>query len=333
MKKALFVVSFFMLTASCVKDEYIDIGEKSFLLSVVPSIGLYADTKAFVDEDNIGLYPIGIQVTNFSGTSLYNPGTKNITLSKSNIWELSIPVCLSFSKAKIYGYYPYSAIEHDFTGTGETAQRLLDIPVNRVMTEQIDYLYAAQDKNILPGGNDIDNKNPKVTLAMNHALARIAFVLYKDNYAGTGVLTQIEIKDNTVPFNLKVNKTGTNDLRMQLSDGTILHGEASAILTISSVGSLITETNDPGTDAAILKTKINGYALVVPATFPDKTKLQFTFLIDDKPYNVALREAEVLSWIKGSQYIYIVKLSGTGITNISVIVTDWTSGYGGEIIL
>ncbi len=290
-----------ILSQGCSKSE-INRGCCSVPLSIVPTINPEEATVAHLD-DYIGSLNIGVQVTNFIGTVLYYPDTKNIELSKSETWNLSKTVCISCLKAKIYAYSPFSAIESDLTGTGETAQILLNIPGNQEMRDQVDYLYASQDKHLPVGGSDIININPDVTLRLNHALALVSFVIYKDNYSGAGVLTQFEIK-NTVSTNLRINKSGGNDLKMSLSDGTITGGENTASIFISSVDNIITETKDPGTNEETLKAKINGYAYVIPASFAHKEDMQFVFMIDNQAVTVSLTGVDVLEWEKGKQYIY-----------------------------
>lgn len=169
MGKLVIVASIFILAASCMKSEN-NAECCSMPLSVVPSINPDEATIAHLD-DYIGLYQIGVQVTNPTGTVLYYPDTKNIKLSKSGIWSLSTPVCISCLKAKIYAYYPFSATEGDLTGTGETAQLLINVPPVQNMKDQVDYLYASQDKHLPVGGSDIININPDVSLRLNHALA------------------------------------------------------------------------------------------------------------------------------------------------------------------
>jgi|AGTN01.3.fsa_nt_gi hypothetical protein len=332
MSKLFIVAAVFILVVGCSESENNMEGCCSVPLSVVPFINPDEATTAHLDDD-IGSYQIGIQVTNFSGSELYYPYTKNIKLSRSGTWMLSSLVCISCIKAKIYAYSPYSASESDLTGTGETSRLLIDIPAIQDMRDQVDYLYASQDKHLPVGGSDIINMNPDVTLRMNHALALVSFVIYKGSYSGAGVLTQIELKDDAALSNLTVNKTGINDLGMNLGDGAITGGEPSAVITVKSVGNVITETTDPGTDEEVLKTKINGYAYVIPATFADKTKVRFTFTIDGQLFTVSLSGAEALSWTKGNQYIYKIELSTTFLSIVDVTVTDWITNDGGEVLI
>lgn len=328
----LLIVAFVLVLAvSCMKDDY-DPVSYSVPLAIVPIINQDEATINHLD-DYIGLYQFGIQVTNPIGTALYIPDVKNVRLFKSGTWTLSPPVSLSSSTAKIYAYHPYSAIESDLTGIGETSRLLLNIPETQLMRDQIDYLYASQDKNLPLGGNDIFYCYPNVSLRLNHALALVSFVIYKGNYSGEGVLKQLEIKDNTTLSNITVNKIGTNNLRMNLADGAITGGEASASITVKSIGNTITEITDPGTDVNVLKTKVNCYAYVIPASFTDMSNVQFILTVDDRIYAVSLSATDILSWTKGKQYIYKIELTPTFLSIVGVTVTDWEINYGGQILI
>ncbi|MHC1690030.1 MAG: fimbrillin family protein [Bacteroidales bacterium] len=331
MKKMLFFTSLLVLTASCMKNT--DITEKA-PLNVTPSISMTA-TKALVDDANIQDMQIGVHISNAAGNALYDAqaGYNNILLSNTaGSWGLSSTAYLSSSLAKIFAYYPHSSTAGDLTGIGATASRLLNIPATQVMANQVDYLWAAQDKTTPAGIININNENPSVNLKLNHSLAQIAFVVWKENFSGAGVISAIQIKDNTgAGSNLKINKTGTNDLKMKLADGTISGGEASSTLSLTGINSTIVLTADPGVDPTTLKNSVNAHLLLVPTSISDKTKIQLTFTIDSKNYLVSLSGATPVSFTPGNQYIYKVKLSGTALTITGVTVTEWTRNYGGSV--
>jgi len=334
MKKIFFFTSFLVLTASCTKNP--DIAEK-VPLDITPSISI-TETKALVNTDNIQSMQIGVHISNAAGDALYDnqTGNNNILLSHAGTWGLASSVYLSSSLAKIFAYYPYSSTASDLTGTGATVARLLNIPATQVMANQVDYLWAAQDKTDPAGSTKINNENNIVTLKLNHSLAQVAFVVWKENFSGAGVISEIEIKDNTgAGSNLKINKTGTNDLKMALADGAISGGEASPTLSVTGINSTISLTADPDptNTPATLNSNINAHILVVPTSITDKTNIQFTFTIDSKNYPVTLSGATPLSFIKGSQYIYKVKLSGTALTITGVTVAEWARNYGGSVII
>lgn len=328
----LFLTSLLVLTASCMKNPDIT-GKKP--LNVTPSISISA-TKALVNDANIQSMQIGVHISNAAGNALYDgqAGNNNILLSHTGSWGLASTVYLSSSHAKIFAYYPHSSTVGDLTGTGATVARLLNIPATQIMADQVDYLWAAQDKTTPAGITNINNENPSVALKLNHSLAQIAFVVWKENYTGAGVISDIEIRDNTgAGSNLKINKTGTNDLKMKIADGTISGGETFTTLSVTGINNTITLTADPGVDPTTLKNSVNAHMLLVPTTISDKTKIQFTFTIDSKNFSVSLIGAVPISFTVGKQHIFKVKLSGTAITITGVTVTDWTNSYEGEVVI
>jgi hypothetical protein len=334
MKRILFIATLLVSVAGCMKDTNVNPEEK-VPLSLTPSISIEA-TKALIDYTNIESQQIGIHVSNASGDALYDnqAGNNNISLSFGTSWNLGNTVYLSASKAKIFAYSPYSATAGDLTGTGATTERLLDIPASQIMNNQTDYLWAAQDKTTPAGSTDISNENASVELKLNHSLAQVAFVVWKENFFGEGVISQITITDNTIPSNLKINKAAPNDLKMKLADGTITGGQSSQTLAVTCIGSTISLNSDPETtDPVTLNNLVNAYVLLVPATIDDKSKIQFTFKIDSKDYIVSLAGATQISFAQGNQYIYSVKLSGTALNITGVTVTEWNRNYGGPIII
>lgn len=282
--------------------------------------------KAIVDGETVVGKQIGIQVTNSDGSSVFQTGCENLLLSNNlGVWGLNKIVYVSSSSIKLYAYYPYSATAGDFTGTGATSSRLLNVPAAQAMINQTDYLWAAQDKTTPAGSTNINNINPSVTLKLNHSLAQIAFVVWKESYTGAGVISQIEIKDNSTTLNLKINKAVTNDLKMKLADGTITGGQTSPTIAISGVGSTISLTSDPGADTETLKNSVNAYLLLVPTTIADKTKVQFTFTIDGNTFPATLEGTGSVSWQQGNQYIYKIKVYRNTLSIASVSVTPWST--------
>lgn len=333
MKKTLVIIAILITISGCMKNSDVIFVEK-VPLSIIPSLSLET-TKALVGDTNIQFQQIGVHISNSAGTALYDnqSGNNNIKLSYGTSWDMASSVYMSSSLAKIFAYCPYSATAGDLTGTGATAARLLNIPVVQVQANQTDYLWAAQDKTTPTGSTNINNDNPSVTLKLGHSLTQISFVIWKENFTGAGLLSQIEIRDNSTSSNLVVNSTGTNDLKMKLADGTITGGQSSLSLTVTGVNSTISLTSDPETDTETLKNNVNAYLLLVPATIADKTKIQFSFTIDGNIYPATLEGTGSVSWLQGNQYIYKVKLSGTALAITGVTVTEWTRNYGGGIIL
>lgn len=323
-----------LLIMSCMKNDRVVL-ERFVPMSISPIMTL-EQTKALLDDSNIGGETIRLQIAKGDGSAAYNvDGDSKVKLTYSDPdWSTSTMVYLSSDNAKLYAYSPCPADPTTVeTGSYSSLKRSLDIPATIAMSSQVDYLWAYQAKTTSGGANDINNVNYNVALKLNHGLAQIAFVIYRDNFTGVGSFTTLKIKDNTASPNLKINKSGTNDLAMATADGAITGGETTSEITVNTVGNTITENSDPGVDPAVLKTKVNAYALVVPVTIADITKVQFKFTVDSREYPVSLTGAGGVTWTAGQQYIYKVKLSGTQMVIQSVTVTPWTSNYGGEVVI
>ncbi len=331
MSRFLLVAFILIIVAGCKKDEYIT-DDRYALLSITPVINKDEATITH-QESYINIFKIGIQVTNLPGTELYYPYTKNLLLSYNDKWVLSKPVCLSVINAKIFGYYPYTGLEENLSGTGETAVVLLDIPKSQAMALQTDYMYASQSTYLPSGGGQIFYANPNVTLELNHALSLISFVIFKEDFIGAGILSNIEISDISNSSGLIINAHGGEKIAMKLTNGMIINGGPSAEISVSSVENSITETIDPGVDEEQLKTMVNGYMYVVPSTFADKSNVQFALTIDDKIYTITHPGEGELTWQKGYQYIYKLRLKATAINIVDIIITDWDVNYGGNIFI
>lgn len=324
---------FIFLFASCMKNDEVVLKERKTRAVFTPSMKGTL-TKALVDDSNITSETIRIQVSKSDGvTSYITPADAKFSLSYSGTnWALSNPLYLSSENATIFAYSPCpitpSTVE---TGSYNTLQRTLEIPSTQSMSSQIDYLWGCQNKTIIGGSDNINSTNKNVQLTMNHALAQVSFVIYKENYSGIGDISQVMISDLSASPSLIVSKAVGNDLALKIVDGSIIGGDLVSAITITSVGKTITETSLATTDPAVLKTKVNAYVLLAPVTIADKTKVQFSFTIDSKDYNVSLTGAGSIGWQAGQQYIYKVKLSGTQIIIDGVTVTPWTENYSGEV--
>jgi len=327
MKKLTLLLAMAVLLGSCQKEK--ELGDQKVLLSVNPELKIENTTKAVVDGTTIASKQIGVQITNTLGTLLYLGSSDNLLLTKAGSWGLSTQTFLTNTDAKIYAYYPYSAT--DFSGTGETAILKITIPSSQTVDEQKDYLFTAQDKTEYGTGSAINNSNGGVNLKLFHALSQVAFVVYKENYSGTGNITEIKITDATATSNLKITKDGTNDLQMLVKNGFISGGDKSASLT-RSLSTDISLTSDPGIVASELKTKINGYILLAPCTIV-RNNITLSLTIDGKTYNATLSAGADCIFDAGEQTIFKIKLSGTAISVTGVVVADWTSVYEGEVVI
>jgi hypothetical protein len=331
-KKFIIVLLSSLIITGCMKNDRIII-ERFVPVSISPVMTL-EETKALLDNTNITGERVRVQVAKGDGSVAYNiDGDSKITLTYSDPnWVLSTMVYLSSDNAKLYAYCPCPADPTTVeSGSYSSLKRSLNIPATVALSSQVDYLWAYQAKTVSEGANDINNANATVSLKLNHALTQVAFVIYRDNFTGVGSFTALKIKDNSVTPGLIINKSGENDLAVAMANGAITGGETTSEITVNTIGNTITENSDPGVDPAVLKTKVNGYALLAPVTIADITKVQFTFTIDSRDYSVSLTGGGGVTWSAGQQYIYKVKLSGTQMVIESVTVTPWTSNYGGSV--
>ncbi len=308
-------------------------------LKINPSV-LNESTKAAVNNSNITSCSIGVQVTNAAGTAFYeNKSTyNNLLLRYSSSWFFDngagdvFRVILFAGNAALYAYYPYNSSPTSITGIGASAYISMNVPSTNTIGGLIDYIWAAQTTTTPSGGNPINANNPVVTLNLQHALSQIAFVIYKEGYAGSGVIESIQLVDNSTSAGFRINKSGTNDLRMKLSDGSVSGGEFTSAITVNGINSTITLTSDPGTNPSTLSSLVNGYLFVVPFTITDMTKLQSIIRIDGDDYYISLPGSGSFNFTAGNKYIFKGKLLPRGMLTIeSVTVNNWNEG--GEIVI
>lgn len=320
------------ILSGCTKNKFLST-ERLAPISLTPNFAVPA-TKALISDANIESETIRVQVSKNDGITSYVDGGAKYTLTHGGInWALSNILYLSVENAKVFAYAPTPADPtSEETGEYNTLKRRLDIPATQNMTDQVDYLWCYQDKTNDTDGININSTNPNVALTMKHALAQVSFVIYGENYNGAGVINTIKIKDNTATSSLTKMLDAGNDLYLNIANGSISGGEPVAEIVATNINGAI-ETTQPTADLTELKSKVNGYLLLVPVSIADKTKVQFSFNIDGKDYNVSLTGAGGVNWLAGQQYIYTVKLSGTQMSVISVAVTPWTSSHEGEVVI
>lgn len=320
------------LLSGCTKNRFLS-SERLAPISLTPSFTA-PSTKALISDANIQSETIRVHVSKNDGTTGYSVGGSKYTLAHGGLnWALSDILYLSVENAKVFAYAPTPA-DPTLVETGEynTLKRILDIPATQDMTDQVDFLWCYQDKTNDIDGININSTNPNVALTMKHALAQVSFVIYGENYNGSGTINTVKIRDNSTTSSLIKMLDAANDLSLNIADGSISGGEPTLELSATNIGGTI-ETTQPTADLAELKSKVNGYILLVPASITDKTNVQFSFNIDAKDYNVALSGVGGINWVAGQQYIYTVKLSGTQMSVISVTVTPWTSTHEGEVVI
>lgn len=189
-----------------------------------------------------------------------------------------------------------------------------------------------------------------VDLKMNHALAMVSFRIYNDGtYKNTGKLTKIQLRNTS--SNTDLSNGGTNP-NMKISDGAITEGSSPQAATYTrfidddgsgtpsgytlvkigsadgaGVVSSSTGTTNGNAEAAAASTKFS--IMVLPVSSKASQNVEAVFTIDGADYPVALGSSSSdLTWDKGKNYLYTVKLSGKELSIGSVTVADWQAGTG-----
>ncbi len=324
-----------LVTLSCSKEKSLNI-QKS-LLRISPAINQL--TKVLIDDGNISEKEIGIQITNPDGTILYsnNIDYNNLRLSKPviiNPWifddgyGISKEVILTNDNAKIYAYYPFSTSL--VTGIGEAASLKLDIPQQQSEGYVTDYLWGAQSTTVPSGCSPIMASNSVVQIKLNHSLALVAFVIYKDGYSGSGDITRMDLRCKSGDI-FTVNKDAINDLKMNLADGVISGGQMVSQISLTGLNSVIL-ASDPGLDVETLYNNRNFEIFTVPASFISKSDIEFSLVVDGNTYIASFEGAEPLNIASGNIYVFKAKLSPKMLSIVGVqawneVNYDGESGY------
>ncbi|MDD4058658.1 MAG: fimbrillin family protein [Bacteroidales bacterium] len=322
-----------LFLAGCTKYKFAS-EDKFATLRLSPELNV-ATTKATIDDAVIINEDVRVQVSKADGTTPYIGADAKFILSHDgSVWNMSSALYLSSDNATIYAYAPTPVTPADIeTGGYSSLQIELDIPASQNMAEQVDYLWSCQSTTAYDNAIDINNTNSIVNLRLNHALTQVAFVFYTENYSGSGVINSIRITDASAIPTMVVNKDVTNDLVLNINDGSFSGGQTSTYKEVLAVGSTIGLSANPGTDPEVLNDEVNGYILLTPFTAVNKSDITFTFNIDSKDYSVTLSGADGINWLAGHQYIYTVRLTGTQIDIQGVTVAPWQSHFEDDIVI
>lgn len=319
MKKALFIASAVaILLLSCTKQEEMGLVNSTNTLIVKAGI---AATKAVISGS---VFPngssIGVQVRK-TGEFNYQAGTMTNIMytfnSATSTWATTTPLYLTNTLGEVYAYYPYVSV-------GDNLSQFNTIPVTlealATTGDETDYMYATP----LTGVNSVSNaaEKNKASLVMNHAFTQVSFYIYKNNYSGTGTITQFKIED-AVATNFV--KTSSPSMTMSIENGDLVGGSKGIITRTLAVPVTITNIPPDGT-LSVLKTQVNATTIVVPTAIMAIGDIKFTFTIDGETYTAT--NTTSTSWLKGKQYIYTAKLDGTGLIILSAIITDWDTQPG-----
>ncbi|MCD7849204.1 MAG: fimbrillin family protein [Parabacteroides sp.] len=217
-----------------------------------------------------------------------------------------------------------STITDDGTSTG-----ILSAP------GEVDYLYEGSSSRPTASNGKTDQSiTSSVALEMKHALSLVSFKIYKDNstYKGPAKLTKIVLRNKSTATTTTL-KTSSN-ATMKIGSGEITRGtESDATFTRVIKGS--DSNGDQGADIKE-SSGARTYSILV---FPDastvaKNEVEDVFTIDGADYTVALatdaQSGNQKQWVAGTNNIYGIKLSGTGLGITSVKVAAWSSNPVGS---
>jgi hypothetical protein len=309
------------------------------LLGVNVGISMEPATKAIITGTAFSNgHQIGVQVLTEAGAIYETGALTNVMFSFDGAdWSTLTPFYLTNTTGKVHAYYPY--VDRTGLGGGETNAELfttipVSVPASLTTGNETDYMYATP---ITGAGDVVSNATGRNTaaLTMNHAMTQISFLVYKENYPGTGSFTAFSIEDVGATDHIIVNED-PNDLAMNITTGAITGGQTGVIArTLAAARTLEVATADPlypSNVAATLRTQVatkGTTTLLVPTGEIGAGEVKFSFTIDGKTSSV--NNSSVITWLPGKQYIYKVKFSGTALEITSVTITDWDPQVGDDV--
>lgn len=335
MKKPLIVLlAIATLVFSCSKT---NLQMEQFAPLRVKTPGSQAATKSIIQGQ---IFPVGskmgIQLLKFDDNSIYSQSgiTNNeYTFMGGDEWTSAASYILSSAKAKVYAYYPFASI-------GDNNQIFYTVPISvesdaLITSDTQDYMYATP---VVTSEEAVSSTKNTIVLTMNHALAQVSILVYKENYNGAGNLTGFSIEDADLSNHIIVNKAIDNDLIMDIRDGLITGGEKGKISRTLPVPVILQNSSSdplfPAINIIDLKNQVNTFGvttIVVPTSEIFPGELKFSFVIDGNTYNI--NNAANVTFEKGKQYIYKVKLAGTSLTVSSVTITEWEPVSGEDMVI
>lgn len=303
-------------------------------LKVTATVAKGSQTKAILNGD---VFPasssIGVQLLKFSDDSPYSAKTNVMfTSDGSGNWNSTEGYILNPLKAKVYAYYPYVSLSDD-TLPFYTIPVSVEAKAN--YDSDIDYMYSTP---IESAANAPYNSNSAINLQMNHALTQVSLLVYKDNYNGAGSLTDFYIEDTNPGTGHILVNSNPEDFTMDIRDGSIAGGTEGVIernlLTPLSIGQASSDPKFPSDDLNELRQQVLAKgvsALVAPTSLINSGDIKFSFVIDGNTYSVM--NASPITWERGKQNIYTIRLSGTTLTISQVSIAKWEPVKADDLII
>lgn len=279
--------------------------------------GITAD--AFTSGESLGLYiyngTFGTAYNTGAGTNL--PSTENVPYTQSESgWDATSPIILSSTFGTVWAYYPY---DKTYNGTGA------DVPVTVAANQdsgqsdgvkdavdndgniiQYDYMYSNKEEKV-------SNKDAKIDITMNHALAMVSFKFVQDDevkYPGEGIVNSIVLKNAT---GFSVLKTGKGTMNIETGEA-VPTGTAAGTITLT-----------PDKETLLGVTDVTKYPrmLVYPVESIPTTNLELDVTVDGNLYNVVITDVMLSSFVKGNNYQFTLELKGTELEVKNVSIVKW----------
>jgi len=281
--------------------------ELGLSVSISGKTSLRSLKDAFVSTDAIGVFVTGTGYTTklaqytFNGTTWSSPSSDT---SK---------IFLSPEEATVYGFYPASSVLSPSTLANDSTNGIkvtvTGTDSSFAATDQIDYMYATAT-------NKVKYLNPATNLAFNHGLAKVSFIVNKDqSFLNPGALTQVKLA-KTTGFLIGAGV-------MKLRSGAITGLTAANSITFTGTATANAYNATPSTTKT-------AYGLVAPITATSGITLSMT--IDGKVYSATLPSASPANlFAAGNEYLYTITLKGTEMSITSVSVTPWDTKDAGSL--
>lgn len=237
----------------------------------------------------------------------------------------------------------------EWTTTNANSAKIISAP------GEVDYMWGvnSNSESNQATANNGKNNGPgaEVSLKMKHALSMVSYLIYNDGtYNNTGALTKIVLRNKESNTDLTTGVVGENKPTMKIGSGDISNGsgvgtpeaatytrtfaDASGYKIMKVVAGSNDQTNRYASSEQAAKDASAKFSiLVLPTTTAKKANIEAVFTIDNVDYSVPLATGgeETVSWVKGTNNLYTVKLSGKELSIQSVTVAEWTAATGGNL--
>lgn len=281
---------------------------------VIEDISL--STKAIVNENLPPASTIGVQVMNAGGTALYSDDSNNLKYTLAGTWDTHSPFTLAVDVGIVYAYHPYT---DELTGTvTDFTKATIPVVLHDVLPgADNDYMYYhVSDESLTSrkvNGNTGDGN--VIDLILNHALSKVTFNFYLENYyGGTAILNEFTVGNRNDQVVQYIQTTSSEEsMSMDIKTGDITGGVAGSIKRIFGEGHEITATKvnkQNNTDA--FSFLVCPFGAASTSTGAEGDDIQVDFKIDGLSYTVnipVLAATSKVAWERGNNNFYDIKIS------------------------